>query len=58
MRAKKVKWNDSYVSSLVQVITKAGLDHNNDSIPDGMQTHLADIYLDEICKVTDEKVIQ
>ena len=55
--AQTEKWSDYYVTNLVNIITDVGMNHLTDSIPDGIRIHLADIYLDELEKVTDEEVI-
>ena len=52
----KQKWREDAIGRTVEVIKDTVLDHTKDSIPDGIRTHLADIYLAELKKVVNNQV--
>ena len=52
----KQDWHEKTIGRTVDVIKETVLDHGNDSIPDGIRTHLADIYLAELKRVGTNQV--
>ncbi|KAL4219159.1 Ribosomal RNA processing protein 1 B [Mactra antiquata] len=53
---KKLKWDSVHLYQLTQIFYENVLNPDIDSIPDGLRIHFADIYLDEIEKVSDKKL--
>ena len=52
----KEDWSDDSISCVIDIIKETVLDHSKDSIPDGIRTHVADIYLAELKKVVTNQV--